>query len=102
MNQIDLMRLTLLFCDGANRMPVVAIVPTHIVAATVEVEAVGAAGTAPAGRGTPIVAVLTNVVTRRPVTAARSRKKDTVAIRASYSVAVYTTLAYPTPGTFVF
>ena len=102
MNQIDLMRLTLLFCDRANRMPVDAIDPIHIAVATAEVEAVGMAGIAPVRRGTPIAAVLTNVVTRRPVTAARSRKKDTVAIRASYSVAVYTTLAYPTPGTFVF
>ena len=83
-------------------MPVVAIVPMHTAVATVEEEAEGAESTALEGRGAPIVAVLTNVVTRRPAAVARSRKKDTIAIGSRYLIAVYTTLAGPCPSAFIF
>ena len=84
-------------------MPIVAIAPTkHIVAATVEVEAASAVVIALVGRRTPIVAALANVVVRRPVAVARSRKKNAVAVGAGNFMTVYATLGGPLPGAFVF
>ena len=83
-------------------MPAVARVPIHIVVATVEAEAAGVVGTALVGRGTPIVAILTNVVKRRPVAVARSRKKDTIAIGSRYFTTLYAALGGPCPSAFIF
>ena len=83
-------------------MPVVATAPTHIAAATKEVEEVSAAVIALVGRGTPIVAALANVIVRRTDAEARSRKKDTVAVRSGYFIASYTVLSNPFPGAFVY
>ena len=82
-------------------MPVVAIVPTHIVVATVEEEAVSAVVIALVGCRTPIVAVLANVVVRRPVVVAPSRKKNAVAVGAGHFAAVHAALGGPLPGAFV-
>lgn len=49
-------------------MPVVAVVPVHVVVATVEVQVVRVQSIAPVRRRTPIVAVVSGVVERRPVT----------------------------------
>ena len=83
-------------------MPVVATALRHPAAATEEAEIGGFVGTAPVGRGVPIVAVPTNVVTRRPVAVARSRKKDTITIGSRYFITVYTTLGGPCPSTFIY
>ena len=82
-------------------MPVDGTVAIHIVVVTVEVEAVDTVGTALVGRGTPIVAAHTNVVTRRPVAEARSRKKNTVAIWSGRFVTVYSSLGGLSPSTVI-
>ena len=82
-------------------MPVAAIEPTRIVAASAEVEVVSVVVIALVGCRTPIAALLANVVVRRPVAVARSRKKNAVAVGAGHFITVYAALGGPLPGAFV-
>ena len=101
MNQINLIRLTPLVCDRANRTPVAAIVPIHTAVATVEVEVVSAEVNALVGSRTPIGAEIANADTRRPVAVARSRKKYTIAVRTGYFHTIYTILCRPCPSAVI-
>ena len=88
-----------LFCDGAYSLTVVAIVvAVHELATIEEVEVVRAVVVEVVRRRTPIVAVVTIIEERRPVTEARSRKEDAVAIRPSHIVAFNTILCCPCPS----
>ena len=70
-----------LFCDGAYSPTVAAKVAVHVLATIVEVEVVRAVVVeAVVRRRTPIVAIVTNIAERCPVTEARSRKEDTTAV----------------------
>ena len=68
----------------------------------IEAEVIGAVGTALAGRRAPIVAVLSNVATRRPVTPTGSGKEDGLAIFAGNLVAVVAALCRPGPSALGF
>ncbi|MBR3940489.1 MAG: hypothetical protein IKJ67_11035 [Bacteroidales bacterium] len=61
-------------------MPIVTKVPMRSMVATTKAECAGIVGIAFVGRGTPIAAVLTNIVTQRPVAVTRNRKKDTISV----------------------
>ena len=69
-----------LFCDGAYSMTVAAIEAAVHELAIAEAEAVRAA--AVARSRTPKGAIVTSTVERRPVTATRSRKENTAAVRS--------------------
>ena len=64
---------------------------------TIEDEAVRAEAVVLARRRTPIVTDASSDAERRPVTVARSRKKDAVTIRAFYIIAVNSVLGCPCP-----
>ena len=84
-----------LFCDGAYSMTVAATDAVHVLETNAEAEDVREVVVR---RRTPIVAAVTVVVERRPVTVARSRKEDAVAIRPSYLVAFNAVLRGPFPS----
>ena len=92
---------SLLFCDGANGSTEDAIAPIHELTAATEVKAARAIAIDLVGRRTPIVAIVTIIEERSPVTAARSREKDTVAVGSSNLIALNAVLGSPLPCTFI-
>ena len=80
-------------------MTVVTAVAVHVEIATTEVEAVSDVVVVVVRRRKPIVTVASSEVERRPVTAARSRKEDAVAVRSCYFVSFKIVCVYPFPGT---
>ncbi|MGM9815566.1 MAG: hypothetical protein ACI304_00730 [Lepagella sp.] len=68
----------------------------------IEVEEIGAVGTALVGRRAPIAAELSNVVRRRPVTPTGGGKEDGLAVFAGDFVAVMAALRRPCSGTLGF
>ena len=92
-----------LFYNRTDRKPEATAVPVHVVAGGIEVEAIGAAGIALVGRRAPIVAALSNVDRRRPVTPTGGGKEDGFAVSLTrYFIAVMATLCRPCPGTLGF
>ena len=92
-----------LFCDGAYSPTVVAIVVAHALATIVKVEDVRVvAVVVVVRRRTPIVAVVTIIDERCPVTGARSRKEDMVAVRSRYLVTILAVLCSPCPITVIY
>ena len=79
-------------------MTVDAIVVVHEHATIAEAEVVRAAVVAVVRRRTPPVAKFTSMVERCPVTVARSRKENAVAIRPSSLVAINAVLRGPFPS----
>ena len=91
-----------LFYNRTNGTAVVTAAPAHAVAGGIEAEDIDVAGTALEGRRAPVVAVLSNVVRRRPETTAGSGKEDGFAVLTGYFVAVMTALHSPRPSTLVY
>ena len=82
-------------------MTEVTVVPTHVLITAIEDKAVCVIANALVRRRTPIVSELSGEVERRPVTVARSRKKDTVAVGSSNLIALNAVLGSPLPCTFI-
>ena len=81
-------------------MPVATVVPTRVMAATPEVEAVRAVGTV--RRRTPVATARTIVVKRSTAAIARSRQEDVVAVGANDLITTYTINGCPVPGTVIY
>ena len=90
-----------LFYNRTNGTAAVTVEPVHEVVGGIEVEVIGVVGIALVGRRAPIVAVLSNVVRRRPVTPTGGGKEDGFAVLAGDFIAVMATLCRPCPGTLV-
>ena len=81
-----------LFYNRTNGTAAVTVEPVHEVVGGIEVEVIGVVGIALVGRRAPIVAVLSNVVRRRPVTPTGGGKEDGFAVLAGDFVAVMAAL----------
>ena len=95
-----------LFCDRAHRQATdTTVAPIHVLVTIVEVEAVRAVVEVAVVRivrsRTPIDAVDSSVVERRPATVARSREKDALTIWSRYFVSYLAVLCNPFPSAFI-
>ena len=82
-------------------MPVVAKVPTHIIASTAKAEVECVIVVTIVGHRNPIVAIIFNTVVRHIEIVARSRKKNTVAIWSGRFVTVYSSLGGLSPSAVI-
>ena len=80
---------------------VTVVVVVHAVIATIEVEVGRGVAAVVVRRRTPIVTAASSAVERRPVTAARSRKEDAVAVWSCNFIAVNAVLCRPCPCTII-
>ena len=83
-------------------MTVAATAVVHVLVTRVKVEAIRVVVDAVVRRRTPIEAVVTIIAERYPVTVARSRKKDAVAVRTSNIITINVMLFRPFPRAFIY